>query len=100
MSKVAIFWHRKDLRIKYNKALNEAAKSSHIIPLFIYNPKDYGEAQRVWLHHSLQKLSLQYDNKLIVVGDSGTILTSGDGSSWTSITSGVSNKLFDIIYSE
>lgn len=66
MSKVAIFWHRKDLRIKYNKALNEAAKSAHIIPLFIYNPKDYGEAQRVWLHHSLQKLSLQYDNKLII----------------------------------
>jgi len=75
MSKVAIFWHRKDLRIKYNKALNEAAKSSHIIPLFIYNPKDYGEAQRVWLHHSLQKLSLQYDNKLIIrIGDPVKVL--------------------------
>jgi len=34
----------------------------------------------------------------VVVGDSGTILTSSDGTTWTSRTSGTSNGLFIIFY--
>ena len=34
----------------------------------------------------------------VVVGDSGTILTSSDGTTWTSRTSGTSNGLYNIFY--
>jgi len=36
--------------------------------------------------------------KFVAVGDSGTILTSSDGTSWTSITSGISNNLRGITH--
>ena len=40
-----------------------------------------------------------YGNGLFVtVGQSGTILTSPDGTSWTERTSGTSNKLYGVTY--
>jgi deoxyribodipyrimidine photo-lyase len=66
MGELVIYWHRHDLRIRHNHALNEAARLGDVLPLFIYNPNEYGEAQRVWLHYSLQKLSAQYNNRLII----------------------------------
>ena len=33
----------------------------------------------------------------VTVGNSGTILTSSDGTTWTSRTSGTSNHLYDIL---
>jgi len=38
------------------------------------------------------------ENRVIAVGSSGTILTSSDGTSWTSITSGTSNYLYGITF--
>jgi len=35
---------------------------------------------------------------LVTVGDSGTILTSSDGTTWTSRTSGTGNKLLGVTY--
>ena len=50
--------------------------------------------------HGLQGLQgVTYANSTFMsVGDSGTILTSPDGSSWTSRTSGTSNSLYGVTY--
>ena len=40
------------------------------------------------------------DKKFVAVGDSGTILTSSDGTSWTSRTSGTSQHLREVTYSD
>ena len=40
------------------------------------------------------------NSTFVVVGDSGTILTSSDGTSWTSRTSGTSNILVGVTYAE
>ena len=40
------------------------------------------------------------NNLFITVGSSGTILTSPDGTSWTSRTSGTTQKLLDVTYYE
>ena len=34
----------------------------------------------------------------VTVGNSGTILTSSDGTTWTSRTSGTTNALYDVTY--
>jgi len=36
----------------------------------------------------------------VAVGDSGTILTSSDGTTWTSRTSGTTNTLYGVTYSQ
>ena len=38
------------------------------------------------------------DKKFVSVGDLGTILTSSDGISWTSRTSGTTQSLYDVSY--
>ena len=38
--------------------------------------------------------------KFVAVGSSGTILTSSDGTSWTSRTSGTSSRIDDVTYTE
>ena len=38
------------------------------------------------------------EHNYIAVGNSGTILTSSDGTSWTSMTSGTSNYLYGVTY--
>jgi len=68
-----IVWHYHDLRIEDNPALVEAA-SGHVLPLFIYCPKEEGKwsqgtASNWWLHHSLQELSKEYQKlgtKLVI----------------------------------
>jgi deoxyribodipyrimidine photo-lyase len=68
-----IVWFRNDLRLFDNPALHAAAAEtgSAIIPLYIFDTKDHtrpwrsGGASRVWLYHSLQKLSLSTCNHLI-----------------------------------
>ncbi|WP_337266850.1 cryptochrome/photolyase family protein [Oryzifoliimicrobium ureilyticus] len=79
-----ILWFRKDLRLDDNHALNAAAESNQpIIPVFIYQPDadkggPLGEAQKWWLHHSLQSLSDSLDQKggklLLASGDVQDIL--------------------------
>ena len=56
-----IVWLRHDLRLADNPALYEAAfNKKPIIPVFIYDPdvmdRDYGAAQKWWLHNALQSL--------------------------------------------
>lgn len=55
----AIVWFRYDLRLKDNPALWHAAKNFSIIPLYIWDDtltRTHGEAQKCWLHESLQSL--------------------------------------------
>lgn len=55
MSRPIIVWFRKDLRLADHPALWHAAeKNVPIIPLYIFDEQDIGEAQKVWLHHSLK----------------------------------------------
>ena len=42
----------------------------------------------------LNNLSTEEFKDFVAVGDSGTILTSSDGTTWTSRTSGTSNELY------
>jgi deoxyribodipyrimidine photo-lyase len=57
----SIVWFRQDLRITANPAFNAAIeKGSPIVAVFILNQEQawpLGAASRVWLHHSLGKLS-------------------------------------------
>lgn len=60
---IAIVWFRQDLRLRDNPALYYAAtENENIIPLYILNenrPWVFGDAQRWWLHHSLNSLRSQ-----------------------------------------
>ena len=78
-----IVWLRNDLRLIDNPALyNAAYGKTPIIPIYIYDPKsmdrDFGSAQKWWLHNSLHALRRdfkKYDIDLIVKqGDSLEIL--------------------------
>ncbi len=55
-----LVWLRQDLRIKDNPALYEAAEKGDVIALYIYDDKsndwEIGEAQKWWLHKSLESL--------------------------------------------
>tara|TARA_B100001765_G_scaffold198782_1_gene150318 strand:+ start:506 stop:1945 length:1440 start_codon:yes stop_codon:yes gene_type:complete len=81
--KPIIVWLRHDLRLADNPALYHAAyNKTPILPVFIYDPdamdRDYGAAQKWWLHHAL--ISLRDDFKkndvdfIVRKGDSKTIL--------------------------
>lgn len=78
-----ILWLRNDLRLIDNPALYHAAQNGSIIPIFIYDPaamdRDYGAAQKWWLHHALQSLCADFKkqniNLIIKQGDSFEILT-------------------------
>lgn len=81
--KPIIVWMRHDLRLEDNPALYHAAyNKTPIIPVFIYDPKsmdrDYGAAQKWWLHHALNSLRDDFKkhnvNLLIREGDSQEIL--------------------------
>ncbi|MDJ0759666.1 MAG: deoxyribodipyrimidine photo-lyase [Woeseiaceae bacterium] len=53
----AIVWFRRNLRVSDNSALSAAADSGkRIIPLYVIDELDQGEASRWWLHNSLQAL--------------------------------------------
>lgn len=55
----ALFWFRKDLRLEDNLALFQASLShKNIIPVYILDEDMLlGDAQKWWLHHSLQSLA-------------------------------------------
>ena len=60
MKKRVIHWFRNDLRLSDNPALNEASKNGIVIPIYILAPRiisDLGQASKIWLHHSLEKLN-------------------------------------------
>ncbi len=78
-----IVWLRNDLRLIDNPALYHAAQNGAVIPVFIYDPdamdRDYGAAQKWWLHHALASLKDDFKkhgvNFIIKQGDSLSILT-------------------------
>jgi len=66
MKKTAIIWFREDLRIADNPALQHAIVNyDAIIPLFILDERvrRIGGASRWFLHHVLEELSLQLEEK-------------------------------------
>ena len=67
MSAPIIVWFRNDLRLRDNPALYQAClNKTPIIPVFIYDPsamdRDYGGAQKWWLHHALKSLREDFKN--------------------------------------
>lgn len=75
-----LYWHRQDLRLKDNPALNWAASHGEVVPIYIkskalFKRQYIGEAQHWWLHHSLQSLKKDYDDL-----DVNLILKSGEDS--------------------
>ncbi len=77
---VSIYWIRQDLRINDNPALRASVENGLIIPIYILDDINSGEhklgnASRVWLHYSLQKLSKELEDKLLISkGDPEEIL--------------------------
>lgn len=71
-----VLWFRKDLRLKNNKALLHASKNyKTIIPVYIFEePTEYGGAQKVWLHHSLNSLNVSLNNQLVLLKGDPNIL--------------------------
>ena len=67
-----VFWFRQDLRLEDNPGLVEATKTGKLLPVYILdtaNCDEYsmGGASRVWLHHSLDKLNVSLENKLLIL---------------------------------
>lgn len=68
---LSIVWFRQDLRLTDNPALYHAVELGKVLPVFIYddhNPDDRknGAASDWWLHHSLNSISKQLDDNLLV----------------------------------
>lgn len=66
---MVMIWFRQDLRISDNPALQKAAQSGKILPIYILDdhlPGEHkmGEASRWWCHHSLKGLNEQLDGQL------------------------------------
>lgn len=59
------FWHQEDLRMDQNFALYHAAKEDpYVHPIYILSDRQtLGEASRWWLHHSLESLKKEYNDK-------------------------------------
>jgi deoxyribodipyrimidine photo-lyase len=70
--KPSIHWFRQDLRLHDNASLHALAQTGQpIIPLYIleddpHNPWPLGQAQKWWLHHSLNALNASLDHQLII----------------------------------
>lgn len=65
---VTIYWHRQDLRLSDNPALDYAAsKEGSVLPVYIRDESltiwHVGSAQHWWLHHSLLKLQKSYKDQ-------------------------------------
>ncbi|MBL41348.1 MAG: deoxyribodipyrimidine photolyase [Rhodospirillaceae bacterium] len=71
----SIVWFRYDLRVNDNPALNAACKNSSVLPIYIFDNKNFdkfqmGSASRWWLHHSLIELNKSLNSSLsIYIGD-------------------------------
>ena len=60
MKRRVIHWFRNDLRLADNPALHEASASDEVMPIYILDPyavSELGQASKIWLHHSLDKLN-------------------------------------------
>ena len=71
MSKLAIHWFRRDLRLADNPSLNFAAQNGTVIPIFILDTvnttqKEFnlGAASSWWLHHSLHSLNESLEHNI------------------------------------
>ena len=71
----SVVWFRYDLRVNDNPALNAACKNSSVLPIYIFDNKNFdkfqvGSASRWWLHHSLIELNKSLNSSLsIYIGD-------------------------------
>lgn len=80
MNTTIIHWFRQDLRLADNPALDYAANNGSVLPIYIWdtvNAQEFtlGAASKVWLHHSLQSLNNNLNQKLsIYAGDPLQIL--------------------------
>lgn len=85
MTGAALVWFQQDLRLADNPALDAATrtKSSVVIPVYIWSPREEGEwrpgaASRWWLHKSLASLDAGLRKRgsrlLLMSGDFGTVL--------------------------
>lgn len=73
---IAIFWHRRDLRLNDNAALYHALKSGlPVLPIFIFDTnildklEDKADKRVLFIHQELQKLNLQlkeYGSSILV----------------------------------
>jgi deoxyribodipyrimidine photo-lyase len=69
-----ILWFRRNLRLRDNAAVIEAAlRDQPVVPVYVVGPDDAGGASRWWLHHSLESL----DGALRDLGG-GLVVRSGD----------------------
>ena len=68
---VILYWHRNDLRLGDNPALQHAAEQGQVQPVFIYDDTNrdwgYGGASQWWLHHSLVALQAAYKKQGITL---------------------------------
>jgi deoxyribodipyrimidine photo-lyase len=67
MTKPAIVWLRRDLRLSDQPAFHAAASQGSVIPVFVLDDETAGErklggASRWWLHHSLEALGKNLGN--------------------------------------
>ena len=80
VERVNVVWFRQDLRISDNPALLHAAKQGCILPIYILDDENAGNAamgtaSRIWLYHSLTSLSQSLDGHLHVFsGDAISII--------------------------
>lgn len=66
---IAICWFRQDLRLQDNPALRASAAYGRVLPLYVVDGLDAGQAtpgsaSRVWLHHSLKSLDSSLQGNL------------------------------------
>ncbi|MDP5110197.1 MAG: DNA photolyase family protein [Rickettsiaceae bacterium] len=79
---LTIHWFRQDLRLSDNPSLSAAVKNGDVLPIYIlddYNPGHHimGEASRVWLHYSLNKLNESLGCRLRVFSGNATEIILG-----------------------
>ena len=77
---INIVWFRQDLRVSDNPALDAAARSGEILPIYILDTVNSGKhflgaASQWWLHHSLIALNKTLNGNLATFkGDPLTVL--------------------------
>lgn len=75
---ISIFWFRRDLRLADNPGLLSAARLGKVLPIYIYDAKNFytGSASKVWLHNSLEKLQKSLNGHLnIYIGTAEKVIS-------------------------
>jgi len=78
MRPTIIVWLRRELRIRDNPALYHACQQGVVVPVYIVDElvDEAGQASRWYLHRSLDQLSSQLQNKLLLIkGSVHTVLS-------------------------